>query len=269
MKKITEKLNSPAKIGIFALICILLIGAVSWVAISVGANINVNKAIGLNKSVSIALDDSGIDEKQTSDLQSKYGTYKGLAVYQISFEAEGFEYSYVVQASDGKIISSQKKSIKDENKDAEEEKDDEEGAVENENLGGQQSEGEQSGGEQSGEEQSGAQQLDPSPIGVNSAKSIALQHAGLSANQVDMETIKLEEDDGTEFYETDAFVAKTRLDRVKDKDYINVNLTYELDKLTKGNQQLGSGEWSYAKSGAATAFSFSSNSIIYFLNRRA
>ncbi|EFB5458804.1 DUF945 family protein, partial [Escherichia coli] len=26
--------------------------------------------------------------------------------------------------------------------------------------------------------------------------------------------------------------------------YINVNLTYELDKLTKGNQQLGSGEWS-------------------------
>ena len=39
----------------------------------------------------------------------------------------------------------------------------------------------------------------------------------------------------------DAFVAKTRLDRVKDKDYINVNLTYELDKLTKGNQQLGSG----------------------------
>ncbi|MGQ7167435.1 DUF945 family protein, partial [Escherichia sp. R-CC3] len=25
---------------------------------------------------------------------------------------------------------------------------------------------------------------------------------------------------------------------------INVNLTYELDKLTKGNQQLGSGEWS-------------------------
>ncbi len=43
----------------------------------------------------------------------------------------------------------------------------------------------------------------------------------------------------------DAFVAKTKgLDRVKDKDYINVNLTYELDKLTKGNQQLGSGEWS-------------------------
>lgn len=34
------------------------------------------------------------------------------------------------------------------------------------------------------------------------------------------------------------------LDRVKDKDYINVNLTYEPDKLTKGNQQLGSGEWS-------------------------
>lgn len=30
------------------------------------------------------------------------------------------------------------------------------------------------------------------------------------------------------------FRCKTVLDRVKDKDYINVNLTYELDKLTKG-----------------------------------
>ncbi len=30
------------------------------------------------------------------------------------------------------------------------------------------------------------------------------------------------------------FRCKTGLDRVKDKDYINVNLTYELDKLTKG-----------------------------------
>ncbi|HCS2827465.1 TPA: DUF945 family protein, partial [Shigella flexneri] len=49
---------------------------------------------------------------------------------------------------------------------------------------------------------------------------------------------------GEDVAQIDAFVAKTRLDRVKDKDYINVNLTYELDKLTKGNQQLGSGEWS-------------------------
>lgn len=49
---------------------------------------------------------------------------------------------------------------------------------------------------------------------------------------------------GEDVAQIDTFVAKTRLDRVKDKDYINVNLTYELDKLTKGNQQLGSGEWS-------------------------
>ncbi len=49
---------------------------------------------------------------------------------------------------------------------------------------------------------------------------------------------------GEDVAQIDAFVAKTMLDRVKDKDYINVNLTYELDKLTKGNQQLGSGEWS-------------------------
>lgn len=49
---------------------------------------------------------------------------------------------------------------------------------------------------------------------------------------------------GEDVAQIDAFVAKPKLDRVKDKDYINVNLTYELDKLTKGNQKLGSGEWS-------------------------
>ena len=49
---------------------------------------------------------------------------------------------------------------------------------------------------------------------------------------------------GDEVAKIDAFVAKTTLQRVKDKDYINANLTYEIDKLTKGNQQLGSGQWS-------------------------
>ena len=49
---------------------------------------------------------------------------------------------------------------------------------------------------------------------------------------------------GNEVAKIDAFVAKTTLQRVKDKDYINANLTYEIDKLTKGNQQLGSGQWS-------------------------
>ena len=34
------------------------------------------------------------------------------------------------------------------------------------------------------------------------------------------------------------------LDRVKDKDYINVNLTYELDGLTKRESATRSGEWS-------------------------
>ncbi|TGC22290.1 DUF945 family protein [Escherichia sp. E1130] len=49
---------------------------------------------------------------------------------------------------------------------------------------------------------------------------------------------------GNEVAKLDAFVAKTTLERVKDKDHINVNLSYEIDKLTKGNQQLGSGQWS-------------------------
>lgn len=49
---------------------------------------------------------------------------------------------------------------------------------------------------------------------------------------------------GNEVAKIDTFVVKTTLERVKDKDYINANLTYEIDRLTKGNQPLGSGQWS-------------------------
>ena len=49
---------------------------------------------------------------------------------------------------------------------------------------------------------------------------------------------------GNEVAKIDTFIAKTTLERVKDKDYINANLTYEIDRLTKGNQPLGSGQWS-------------------------
>ena len=69
-------------------------------------------------------------------------------------------------------------------------------------------------------------------------EDIVLQLSPMKFNQINIIN------HGEDVAQIDAFVAKTMLDRVKDKDYINVNLTYELDKLTKGNQQLGSGEWS-------------------------
>ncbi|MED9498553.1 DUF945 family protein, partial [Escherichia marmotae] len=49
---------------------------------------------------------------------------------------------------------------------------------------------------------------------------------------------------GEEVAKIDAFIARTTLERVKDKDFINANLTYGIEKLTKGNQALGSGQWS-------------------------
>lgn len=49
---------------------------------------------------------------------------------------------------------------------------------------------------------------------------------------------------GEEVAKIDVFIARTTLERVKDKDFINANLTYGIEKLTKGNQALGSGQWS-------------------------
>lgn len=49
---------------------------------------------------------------------------------------------------------------------------------------------------------------------------------------------------GDEVAKINSFVAKFMADRAKEKDYTNVSLVYGIDKLTKGNQQFGSGQWS-------------------------
>ena len=51
MKKFTESLNSPKKIAAFVICVVLVAAAVGFATLQVGANVNANKVIGMDKGV--------------------------------------------------------------------------------------------------------------------------------------------------------------------------------------------------------------------------
>ena len=92
MKKITQVLNSPLRIGGFALVILLLVAAVAFGSMQVGAGVNSNKTIGLDKGVNVALQDAGFTSEEVSGLIAHYDNDDGVATYEVDFVAGGFEY---------------------------------------------------------------------------------------------------------------------------------------------------------------------------------
>lgn len=104
MKKVTQLLNTPAKIAGFAACTILLIAIIVFAAIQASAGIDENKSIGMDKGVNVALEDAGFKAGDVENLSAHYDTEDGISVYEVSFTAGGYEYEYVIRASNGKII---------------------------------------------------------------------------------------------------------------------------------------------------------------------
>lgn len=104
MKKITAMLNSPVKIAGFAACAVLLIGLIVFGTIQASAGINENKTIGMDKGVNVALQDAGFKAENVSNLSAHYDTEDGTSVYEVSFTANGFDYEYIIKASNGKIL---------------------------------------------------------------------------------------------------------------------------------------------------------------------
>ena len=67
-----------------------------------------NDKISKSKAKSIALSHAGLTSADLIDYEIEYDVDDGIALYEISFEANGYEYEYDIRASDGKIIKSEK-----------------------------------------------------------------------------------------------------------------------------------------------------------------
>lgn len=176
MKKITTVLNSPARIALFAVCCVLVIGIVAFSAIQAGAGVNTNKTLGMDKGVNIALNDAGLRAEEVSDLSAHYDTEDGVPVYEVSFSSGGFAYEYQIKASDGTILEADRDAQK-------QTKTTDTPAAGSENK-----------------------------ITKAKAKEIALTHAGVSASKATFVQAKLDSEDGVQVYEVEFYSGSTEYD---------------------------------------------------------
>ena len=205
MKKITQVLNSPLRIGGFALVILLLVAAVAFGSMQVGAGVNSNKTIGLDKGVNVALQDAGFTSEEVSGLIAHYDNDDGVATYEVDFVAGGFEYEYTIKANDGTIIEASREAaetpVLKEN----------EIKFEDQVQPVQQPEEVQQPPVQSQEAQKPQVPSEPTSkyIGVDKAKSIALSDAGIKSSAATFTKAKLDKDDGVATYEIEFFSGNT------------------------------------------------------------
>lgn len=64
------------------------------------------KDIGRDAALEAALNDAGVSESDATRLKVSEDRDDGRKVYEIQFDADGKEYDYEIQASDGAIVSS-------------------------------------------------------------------------------------------------------------------------------------------------------------------
>ena len=101
-------LNTPKKKIAAALIAaVVIIGCIYLATTAAGASNSQNRGIGLEKSIAVALADAGLKQDQVQNLKGSFDKEDGLEVYDVYFQANGFEYEYTIKAADGTILESE------------------------------------------------------------------------------------------------------------------------------------------------------------------
>ena len=207
MKKLETFFQSPKKVAAAALALILVVGGLVFATSKVNAAGSQSTGIGLEKSVAVALADAGFSQSEVSNLKASFDKDDGIDVYDVYFIAGGYEYEYTVKASDGAILDS---------------------TIETPD-GKQVTAG------------------DTQDIGLEKAKSIALNHAGLKESQVEFTKTKSSTDDGRLVYEIEFY-----LDNVE-YDYEIAASSGEVLEFTKETKQSqGSGNSSSSSNGSSS-----------------
>lgn len=125
--------------------------------------------ISVDSAKKAALNNAGLSSSQVKYTKAKLDYDDGVAVYEIEFYTSSNKYEYEINAKTGKVISKDIDPIKN-------------------------SSGSSSGGN-----------TDSGYIGVDKAKSIAVNHAGFSVSSVTFSKAKLESDDGRKVYEVEFY----------------------------------------------------------------
>ena len=123
--------------------------------------------IGYDAAIDAALKHAGVSRDNIYDLDAEIDRERGVVVYDVSFDSDGYDYDYEIDAVTGDVLRSDKERDGDYRQAA--------------------SKAEQS--------------ASSSYIGIDKAKQIALDHAGLSSSEVRDLEVELENEHGTMIYE--------------------------------------------------------------------
>ena len=132
------------------------------------------KIISKEAAKSAAFKQAGVKSNQVTALEVEYDAYDDEhdQVYDIEFKANGYKYSYEIDANDGKVLKIEKKKLKTTTKVTK----------------------------------------SSTYIGVASAKSIALKHAKLKSSKVTFTKARLTTDDGIKVYDIEFRTGSTKYD---------------------------------------------------------
>ena len=161
----------------------LIIGmGVSLVGCGNSTNSNMKNQLAPNITIEqakeIALKHSNLTSDEVSFIKAEKDMDNGIEKYDIEFYYNNTEYDYEINAANGEIISYDHD-------------------VENYNI--------QSPQQSNSQPQNNQQQTNTSNISVDKAKEIALNHAGLAANQVSFVKAEKDMDDGIVKYDIEFY----------------------------------------------------------------
>ena len=165
--------STPKKAAVTVLCALAILTAVgTGTAFAVNAVAKSN-SIGADKAKKFAFADAGVDPVAAENVRTEFDFEQGHFIYDVEFTANGTEYGYWIQASDGSVV---KKKI--------------------ELIG--------AGGSKTGI---------TAAITQKEARKIALEDAGLTEAEVSLSSEKLDTENGVAVYEVDFVKGNVRARR--------------------------------------------------------
>lgn len=173
------------------ILCMIIMSGTSMALAAEKNTETKSAAVSAGQAEKIALADAGVKESETKRLRTKSERENGESVYEVSFTADGTEYEYMIRRSDGKILEWEidGRDIGD--------------AVAEESI--QTGSGQTGSGKTADDADADTQKDGDVLIGLERAKSIALEDAGLKAKNVRFSTLKFEEDRRETVYEIEFY----------------------------------------------------------------
>lgn len=207
---------------IIAVVCaVLVVVGIGAGSIAYASDVVKKNSIGIDKAIQSAMVDAGVTEENTIIRKAKMSFEDGTFVYDVEFVSGGYEYDYVLKASDGTVMEKDR-DIDDnssgvsaaqttavsttapttaapaaENNDAKATT----SAKKTETTTGKKSSGSSSGSSSSSSE-----------ISLAEAKSAALKAANVSSSSATFTTAHLDYDDGVKYYEIEFYTSSYEYD---------------------------------------------------------